>query len=85
VHYLADLQSVHGLRCYAIIAPNAKCQRVLILALCLVVSVVEPRVTDSLKRVDHRMEVNEAHCRNVMLMQQLLPALRQTSSEFIFQ
>ena len=29
VHYWADLQSVHGLRCYDNIAPNAKCQRVL--------------------------------------------------------
>ena len=36
VHYWADLQSVHGLRCYDNIAPNVKCQRVLVLALCLV-------------------------------------------------
>jgi len=36
VHYLADLQSLHGFRCYDNIAPNAKCQRVLVLALCLV-------------------------------------------------
>jgi len=35
VHYWADLQSVHGFRCYDNIAPNAKCQRVLVLALCL--------------------------------------------------
>ena len=28
VHYLADLQSVHGFRCYGNIAPNAKCHRV---------------------------------------------------------
>jgi len=28
VHYWADLQSVHGFRCYGNIAPNAKCQRV---------------------------------------------------------
>ena len=28
----ADLQSVHGFRCYDNIAPNAKCQRVLVLA-----------------------------------------------------
>jgi len=33
----ADLQSVHGFRCYGIIAPNAKGQRVLVLALGLVV------------------------------------------------
>jgi len=32
----ADLQSVHGFRCYDNIAPNAKCQLVLILAVCLV-------------------------------------------------
>ena len=30
------LQSVRGFRCYDSIAPNAKCQRVLVLALCLV-------------------------------------------------
>ena len=30
VHYWADLQSVHGFRCYDNIAPNAKCQRVLV-------------------------------------------------------
>jgi len=36
VHYSAGLQSVHGFRCYDNIAPNAKCQRVLVLALCLV-------------------------------------------------
>jgi len=36
VGYWADLQSVHGFRCYDNIAPNAKCQRVLVLALYLV-------------------------------------------------
>jgi len=36
VHYWMDLQSVHGLRCYYSIVRNAKCQRVLVLALCLV-------------------------------------------------
>jgi len=36
MHYLADLQSVHGFRCYDNIASNAKCQRVLVLAVCLV-------------------------------------------------
>ena len=39
-HYLADLQSVQELRCYGNIAPNAKCQRVLELALCLVINVL---------------------------------------------
>jgi len=32
VHYWSDLQSVHGFRCYDNTAPNAKCQRVLVLA-----------------------------------------------------
>ena len=36
VHYWVNLQLVHGFRCYDYIAPNAKCQRVLVLALCLV-------------------------------------------------
>jgi len=36
VHYWVDLQLVHGFRCYDNIAPNAKCQRVLVLALWLV-------------------------------------------------
>jgi len=35
-HYWSDLQSVHGFRCCDNTAPNAKCQRVLVLALCLV-------------------------------------------------
>jgi len=39
VHYWADLQSAHGFRCYDNIAPNAKCQRVLVLGLCLVIMV----------------------------------------------
>ena len=37
VHYWADLQSVHRFRCYDNVAPNAKCQRVLVLAVYLVV------------------------------------------------
>jgi len=37
VHYWADLQSVHGFRCYDNIAPNVKCQRVLVFTLCLVI------------------------------------------------
>jgi len=35
VHYGADLQSVHGFRWYDNIAPNAKCQRELVLVLCM--------------------------------------------------
>jgi len=36
VHYWADLRLVHGIRCYDNRSPNAKCQRVFVLALCLV-------------------------------------------------
>jgi len=36
VWYWVDLQLVHRFRCCDNIAPNAKCQRVLVLALCLV-------------------------------------------------
>ena len=36
VHFWADLQSVLGFCSYDNIAPNAKCQPVLVLALCLV-------------------------------------------------
>ena len=36
VQYWVDLQSLHGFRCYDNIASNAKCERVLVLALCLV-------------------------------------------------
>jgi len=36
VHYWANLQSVHGFRYCDNIALNAKCRRVLVLALCLV-------------------------------------------------
>jgi len=41
VHYWANLQSVHGYRCYDNIAPNAKCQRVLVLDLCLLLFAFE--------------------------------------------
>jgi len=36
VHYWADLQSVHGFHCCDNIAAKTICQRVLVLALCLV-------------------------------------------------
>ena len=47
VHSWADLQLVHGFRCYDNIAPKAKCQPVLVLAVCLVlmlnsVQIVKP-------------------------------------------
>ena len=35
-HDWADLLLVHGFRCYDNTAPNAKCPRVLVLAVCLV-------------------------------------------------
>jgi len=35
VQYWADLESLHGFRCYDNIVPNAKCQQVLVLTLCL--------------------------------------------------
>jgi len=37
VHCWARLQSLRGFRCYVNIAPNAKCQRVLVIALTLLV------------------------------------------------
>ena len=40
MHCWADLQSAHGFRCYDNIASNAKCQRVLVLAVCLVLFVL---------------------------------------------
>jgi len=36
VHYWADLQSMHGFHYCDNIVPNTKCQRVLVLTLCLV-------------------------------------------------
>ena len=42
-HCWADLQSVHGFRCYDNSA-NAKCQRVLVLALCLVYTTVTSHI-----------------------------------------
>jgi len=40
VHYWTDLQSMHGFHCYDNIAPNAKCQLLLVHALCLVCSLI---------------------------------------------
>jgi len=40
VHYWADMQSVHWFRCYGNVVPNAKCERVLVLALCLVIIII---------------------------------------------
>ena len=41
VHYWAGLQSVNGFRCCDNIVPNTKCQRVLVLGLCLVIRLKE--------------------------------------------
>jgi len=51
VHYWVDLQSVRRFRCYDNIAPNVKCQRVLVSALCLVplVNISRSRVGDGIK------------------------------------
>jgi len=46
VHYWPNLQSVHGFHCYDNIAPNAKYQRVLVVALCVFLCV---SVTSSTK------------------------------------
>jgi len=45
----ADLQSVHGFSWYDNIAPNAKCRRVLVLAVCLVsvILIVIMKATDA--------------------------------------
>jgi len=40
VHYGADSQSVHGFQCYDNIAPNAKCQRVLVFVVCLIHDII---------------------------------------------
>jgi len=45
VHYLADLQSVDGFRCYDNTTPNTKCQRVLVLAVCLALTITAAAAT----------------------------------------
>ena len=39
-HYWVDLQSMHGFHSYDNIVTNAKCQRVLALAICLVMQLI---------------------------------------------
>ena len=51
MHYWADLQSVHGFRCYDNIALNAKCQRVHVVVLCLVGMVIQLNVRPYLHQV----------------------------------
>ena len=50
MRYWADLQSVHGFRCYDNIVPNVKCQRVLVLALCLVVIITDVSIVQDEQR-----------------------------------
>ena len=45
MHYWADLQSFHGFCCYDNIAPNAKCQRVLVLALCVIARCIRSHIS----------------------------------------
>jgi len=47
VNYWTDLQLVHGFHCYDNMVLIAKCQRVLVLALCLVNSLVKTGVLSS--------------------------------------
>jgi len=57
VHYWAGLQSLRGFCCYDNIAPNAKCQRVLVLAVRLVAVIVmciHALYTTSLKQQHRR-------------------------------
>ena len=54
VHYCVDLQSMHEFHCHDNIAPNAKCQQVLVLAVWLVIIIIitiAVYVTNCIKRV----------------------------------
>jgi len=59
VHYWVDLQSVHGFRCYDNIVPNAECQRVLVLAVCLVFHNVVRKWRKNATRVPINVERKE--------------------------
>jgi len=65
VHHWADLQSVHGFRCYDNIAPNAKCQRVLVLALCLFI--IWPHRSTTYVDAAYCYRPSTAVCRSVCL------------------
>jgi len=70
VHYWADLQSVYGFRCYDSIVPNAtnaKCQRVLALAVCLVL--LAPPMWISLYDAVFKVGVSEARVKDLPLLQ----------------
>ena len=58
VHYWVDLQSVHGFRCHDNIAPNAKCKRVLVLALWLVYSSNNFQQHDDLRQNVHEITLS---------------------------
>ena len=77
VHYWADLQSVHGFHCYDNIAPNAKCQWVLALALCLV---------DKVLRLAHVNEGSRSFAWHVYLHMEraILPLLPSCSASLDF-
>jgi len=67
VHYRADLQSVYGFRCYDNIAPNAKCQRVFALAVCLVL--LAPPMWISLYDAVFKVGVSEARVKDFPVLQ----------------
>ena len=67
VHYWADLQSVHRFCGYDNIAPNAKCKRVLVIALCLVLY-SGARISDT---------------SDFSMLQLIQPALRFSSVQFL--
>jgi len=55
VRYWAYLQSMHGFCCCDSMAPNAKCQWVLVLALCQVLTVLVTAAFIVLKQIDSLM------------------------------
>jgi len=59
VHYWADLQSVHGFHCYYNAAPNAKCQRVLVLALCLAVIAISTHIFMSVHILQQKAQLSQ--------------------------
>jgi len=64
VHYWAGLQLVHRFRCYDNIVPNSNCQRMLVLALCLVVIV---QVCTSVKYAISALCVEKCKFHNVII------------------
>ena len=55
MHYWANLQSMHGFHCYDNIGLDAKCQRVLVLALCVVIS--SSQVLNGMQWLSHVLSV----------------------------